>query len=237
MVKFKFQRFLKSLRRMLILSESAKKEALIYNLKIIIDGIEQVVATNKQHHILSIANSIRTICHNSSSSKSILSQLNLIDTDFYSPLESEENLRINTPVLAWPMIKIQETINGNTIVFGAIPHGISTNDKALPFEEWWTEPVVAQNSQVLMRKQIILQTSNKLGGAHLDLETQNQAFRVFKEQAILYLGIRAPGTNKEDENVFPLEIYIAHIIQIGFEVVTSLRKVIPEIDDYLNENY
>lgn len=38
-----------------------------------------------------------------------------------------------------------------------------------------------------------------------------------------------------DENIFPLMIYKAQILQIRFEVVISLRKVISEIDDYLNE--
>lgn len=156
------------------------KKKHLYNLKIIIDGIEQVMAANKQHYILSIANSIRTICHDSSSLTSILSQLDLINTDFYSPTKSEENLRINIPVLAWPKIKIQGTVKENVIVFETIPHEISMNDKTLPFKQWWNKPVIAQNSQVLTRKQIILQTSNKLGETHLDLETRNQAFRIFK---------------------------------------------------------
>lgn len=215
------------------MNDEFKKEVLVSNLKIIIDGINQIINTNKDHHILSIANSIRTICHDSNNSRSILNQLNLLETDFYSPQGTGDDLRNKTVVLAWPMIKIQETRHEETIDISTIPNGICHNDKLIPFNKWWTEPVVVQNGNILGRKQIILQTTNKLGGAHLDIETQSQAFRTFKEQSVLFLGIQSLSTNEHDENIFPLMIYKAHIIQIAIELVISLRKVISEINEYL----
>jgi hypothetical protein len=110
-----------------------------------------------------IAVTIRTLIHDTPKSVSLLHQLNAkniisVPTSFGHAKKLPKNFK---PVSMFPMLAISSS-GGTTS-----PFPLPDPPTNLPVEEWWNEIVWIQES-TLTRKQIVLNTANKEGGAHVE---------------------------------------------------------------------
>ena len=87
----------------------------------------------------------------------------------------------------------------------------------LPFSDWWNEIVlVVEQGVFFSRKEIILQTADKDGGAHVDKKLTSEYERLTQNFAFLsYL-----DGDEEKSEAFS-EYYLFYIRQIAYEVLHS----------------
>src|ERR1700677_3549267 len=123
-----------------------------------------LVLDDNYREAVRVATAIRVICHNTKQSKSLLAHLDCLD----------------------PIMLSTGAIIGPNVIFGESgltqlqvgPQGVGIRpalDKGpfkrfIPFNEWWKERVYVQNTLSLTRERLVLDASNKDGGAHVDAE-------------------------------------------------------------------
>lgn len=87
----------------------------------------------------------------------------------------------------------------------------------VPFGRWWSEPVIIDsNRETWSRKELVLNISNKDGGAHVDPDLPEKLENISKKNAMAWVKTEGgPLDNRPD---------LASIRQIAFEVQQSIEK-------------
>ena len=119
--------------------------------------------------MLSAAVTIRTLCHTTGRSTSLLAQLGITDQfPFIDGLPDWQREMLSRgrgflPGLA--LVELGQDDAQYVPVFRQMPH-----ERRVSLEEWWKTPVSRDtNGNTFTRRNLVLATANKDGGGHVDL--------------------------------------------------------------------
>ncbi|PHI37541.1 hypothetical protein CBQ28_09255 [Pseudoalteromonas sp. GCY] len=163
-----------------------------------------------------IAQIIRVLVHDTKVSTSILNHLKLksgfkfLDTSTHYPKnELAPKVGLLSISFAGPKVRFTPHLAG----------AIEKNHRPyIEFFDWWSKQVVLScGGQELTRKDIVLFTSNKAGGAHLDIDMPKHLYDLLNHKGIGLI------TNDEEELKNGLHCSVR---QIGFELEHSIRRMI-----------
>lgn len=160
-----------------------------------------------------LASTIRLLAHDTSVSRSLLSQLNLKSQNFHDTT-----------------IEIDRTNNAaqSTLVAVSVaPQGVkhvplldSDSDRVqlVDFKTWWNKAVTRDLAgRELTRRDLVLAIANKDGGAHVDPALDEEYARLSRKNALgRYIG-------KETETIPLIGVELVSIRQIAHEVLKSLK--------------
>jgi len=106
--------------------------------------------------------------------------------------------------------------------------GNADKEKMIPFEEWWTEPVLKDSKQnCFSRRDLVSHVANTDGGAHVDSDFTEAYMALSRQNSI--------GVTFERGNlILPIEgrIELGCMRQIAHEVLATLHmgtsRIVPE---------
>lgn len=158
----------------------------------------------------------RILVHDTSSSKSLLSQLNVKDKmDF---LDTSGNITKKESVATCNFVLLQyELFSGQSEILPCLENHVEKQN--LPFNDWWEKTIYydPNTNNYLTRKLLILTVANKDGGAHIDSHIDNKTYvDLTKNNAFGWkatINGNAINTSKA--------LY-AMVRQVAFEVISSL---------------
>lgn len=178
-----------------------------------------------------IAVAIRVLIHDTNSSTSLLKHLNkkqilFFDTSNYNP----NNLLTEIPMVIMRIGRgSSKNISGS--FHPALDQGPPLPVKKVHFDDWWEHSVVLRDKSgiELNRKSLVLEVSNKEGGAHVDEKVKKHIYKLLRENTTGW-GLVENGTLKDFYNTpaFPT------IRQIAHELLMTLK---PEFPDYFDGSY
>jgi len=159
-----------------------------------------------------LAATIRVLLHDSKTSKSLLSQLNMKNIDFFdSATDYDPQNRLSHHGLV--CISLGPSGSRYTAMLDDVP----TKMRKVSFKEWWNKIIFADTQKrLLSRQKIILIAANQDGGAHIDPELNETYAAISKEGA---LGWMIEDQTKKRPLDWPER---AAIRQIAHEVLKSL---------------
>jgi len=172
-----------------------------------------------------LAIAIRILVHDTSESKSLLTQLNKKDILFYDTASvfDPSNLIAHIGLV---MIRMKGGMGISTGEYLAGLDDIPPNklNKKAPFNDWWNKIVIVDSDRnQFTRKSLILNVANKDGGAHVDstLDEEYVALSRFNSMSwkIVVGGIESPFKNRPE---------LASIRQMTHEVLKTLKDEFPE---------
>ena len=173
---------------------------------------------------LRIAQTLRVLLHDTSSSISLLRQLRIKDVlEFYSTHDESLMTEIWISSLTMPQIGVdvaESTLTGSKI----IPR-ISVTKKVdnIDFMKWWEgENVLIFKGQNWTRKKLVLAASNKLGGAHVEPKPQEDLILLNQETGIFHTAMN--GNVPVPARKLDGDQFSATIRQIGYEFLKTINS-------------
>src|SRR3989339_821003 len=113
-----------------------------------------------------IATCVRILVHDTDSSISLLSQLRFKDTKFYN---TASEYRSTNLLVHMGLVSMRLSTNQDEKYVAFLDDGIPNSQKLVKFDDWWNKIVIKDfNKNTFTRRDIILKTCNKEGGAHID---------------------------------------------------------------------
>lgn len=160
-----------------------------------------------------LAVAIRVLLHDTPQSHSLLGQLGLKSGTF---LDSALPYDPNNPASYHGLI----SFGGTSKKIDYQAHlDEAPSSKRVPFEDWWTSPVIAdQKDQIFCRRDIILTASNQDGGAHVDPKLDDAYAALSRHNSLSSFGMKVDGSAVPIPN--PER---ATIRQIAHEILKSLK--------------
>lgn len=166
-----------------------------------------------------IALQLRILLHHQGQSRSLLEQMGLRNVRF---LDTAGAINPRNLLTSSNLIGIRHDNQGN-VTYMPLFDGVGLS-KQIPFPHWWGEPVIKDNNGRLMnRRQLILSVADQDGGAHIDAELDSM-FHAFSRGNSLGWLIGDGERLRQMEGRPDL----ASIRQIAHEVVSTLRKKVPQ---------
>lgn len=164
---------------------------------------------------------IRVLVHDTTKSTSLLTHLKKKDILFY---DTSSDYNPNNLLSQMMLIMVRIGLHGAEYI-PVLDYGPPIHDfkKKVPFEDWWNKVVfVDKNGKKFARKNLVLDLSNKDGGAHVDhnLDADYTDLTRFNSLGWVFEG----GGNHEDLG----NPVLASVRQISHEVLKSLKDVFPE---------
>ncbi len=180
---------------------------------------------------LSIATNVRVLVHDTNSSTSLLKMMSLKDSiGYYDTSVAKGSISFwkgNFSISGWDLSSLPHiglvgkeiNVLSDTeclIKYTPVYKDWSVKGKPVDFQTWWNTEIFDNNRGVtLTRKDLILNATNKDGGAHID--EPSIAYKAFGKSDVLPFSLNS--IPKTAENI---PIY-ACIAQIGWELVESLK--------------
>jgi hypothetical protein len=168
-----------------------------------------------------IATTVRVLVHDTNQSQSLLKQLNLKSIDFYntSAKLDPKNFATHMGLVFMRM----ELLSGDSEYLPYLDDFLPDSMCLKKFDDWWLEPVIVdKNHNIFTRKDLILATSNKEGGAHVDPKLDIKFENLLRNNSInwyIHSDIGTEPFGKEN-----IQLVMASIRQIGFEMLKTLEK-------------
>ena len=164
-----------------------------------------------------LANTIRVLLHDTSSSNSLLNQLGKKDILFYDTADDYEpkNLMSQFGLLAITIGKKNEYIP-------RLDSDISTLHRTakIPFTNWWEKIVIIDSERnEFSRKDLVLSVCNKDGGAHVDPVLGDDYAKLTREGSLGWQTLDGESLKNAE---------LASVRQIAHEVFKSLEDEFPE---------
>ncbi len=168
-----------------------------------------------------IAVAIRVLAHDTKNSTSILNHLKLKNKiDFWDSADPIiPNNLVSSPALVYLQMKVENGVAQNTYEpkLENSPSGL--NGSWQGFQHWWPSQVVLKdkNKKEFSRKDLILNLSNKDGGAHVDQKLTPDFAKLLKLNSTGWQKMENGKFSDFDNNC----VY-ASVRQIGYEVLKSI---------------
>ncbi|GAA1937101.1 hypothetical protein GCM10009689_16990 [Brevibacterium antiquum] len=185
--------------------------------------------SGRLHEAKRLAVSIRVLLHDTTMSRSLLSQLDLKDRvlflDTAGPV-NERNLMPLTPLVSYRLMTLKSGAAEFTYqpVFYDGPRPKS-GLRALKFEAWWKMMVLRDSTHTkYSRKDLVLFLANSVGGAHVDPQTKPKLEALSRSKSIGFsVGDQFGERPVEQDPILP------YVRQIAFELLETLwhRQLIP----------
>lgn len=162
---------------------------------------------------------IRVLLHDTGQSISLLRHLDKKDILFYDTANDYDPMNL-APTTG--LVLIMSGPDGAKYV-PPLDDNIRPQNRKVPFEKWWEKIVIADNQgNKLTRRDIILDVTNKEGGAHIDSKLNEEYARLVKNNTLGWKYVHG------DEEGDMEGIELASIRQITYEVLKSLKDEFPE---------
>lgn len=164
-----------------------------------------------------IALSLRVLLHHYGQSKSLLHQLGLRSGQF---LDTAGPLKPDNHATEFKLVAFEMSPQSVRFLPLIATGGNPENERMVPFEEWWTEPVVKDSKLALFsRKELVSQVADTDGGAHVDPDLTETYMALSRQNSI-------GGTFQRGELTLPLEgrFELACMRQIAHEVLSTLHS-------------
>jgi hypothetical protein len=163
-----------------------------------------------------LATQLRVLLHDTSNSKSLLSQLGVKNTlQFYSSINKREGLRLG-PLTGLILKSLGP--NGGKYVAPLDDFPPDHEFRKIGFDEYWVEPVLTDNrGRSFNRKDLVLTVANQDGGTHVDPGLDEDYVELTQKNSLGWVS----GTGGEKGQPLTGEV-LASIRQIGHEVLKTL---------------
>lgn len=165
-----------------------------------------------------IALQLRVLLHDTNSSNSLLSQLNLKEKLSY--LDSAFPF---DPHNLMPHCGLLFINSNSTIYIPLLNDGPPIPKKFIAFEPWWKNSIVIKDrmGKEFSRKDLILNITNTDGGAHIDRKLNKSYADLSRNNSVgIQLVIKKPDQEKE---IFDMQcVELASVRQIAYELIASL---------------
>lgn len=178
--------------------------------------------TGKKHEAKRLAVTIRVLLHDTSMSMSLLRQLGLKHRLLFLDTAGPVNRRNLLPLT--PMLIFRATMTEGGLVPSYQPvfyDGPRPDSglRALPFDDWWTMMVLRDaDLEEFSRRDLVLYLANKVGGAHVDPDTQERLDTLAKSQTVGFsVGDGRTERRIQEDPILP------YVRQIAFELLEVLR--------------
>lgn len=125
-----------------------------------------------------MATHIRVLFHNTRSSRSLISQLNM---DRISFLDTAGEIRPDTLFPSLSLVNIVQDTSGSHY---RAKLGDTRFQQWVPFQDWWNKVVFASASHKMTRKTLILNMADTDGGAHVDPQLNSEYASLVKKDAL-----------------------------------------------------
>jgi hypothetical protein len=175
-----------------------------------------------------LATVIRVLLHDTSQSKSLLSQLRLKELMLYEDTSLEIRADNLLPTIGLAVMEITRDEMGTTTARYVAPLGelnIDRRHDPKSFSRWWETPVSKDKAgNRFSRKKLVLTASNQEGGAHIDPEL-DAAYDALSRQNSMGWIVKSPTGEGPPLN----DVALASIRQIAFEVDRTLAINLPHL--------
>ena len=170
-----------------------------------------------------IAVVVRVLVHDTGKSKSLLSQLDKKHIRFW---DTSNDLIPDNMMPFAGLVLMRLTAGEGMSYVAALDSYRPQALKSVSFQEWW-EKIVIKDSKgaTFSRKDLVLTSANKEGGAHVD-PTLDRAYADLTRFDSMAWRIRVGGQVGPAENA-PV---LPSIRQIGYEVLKSLMDEYPDLE-------
>ena len=167
-----------------------------------------------------MATAVRTLVHDTKSSKSLLTQLKQKDVSFVDSAGDFSPSNLMSQAL---LLSIQIGSRGGGYV-ASLDRAIGDEPRLIPFDQWWHKIVFANmGEQPLTRKDVVLLLANKDGGAHVDPSIDAHLARVSRLNALQTYEVTPDGTERPiTRPELPAMRQIAH--EVLRALIPSYRK-------------
>ena len=184
-----------------------------------------------------LAATIRVLVHDTKESSSLLTSLQKKDIPFYdSGTDWESDHTVSLTGLA--NMKFSPTSGlEHYAPLDDLQPGRSSKKK-VTFSDWWSKVIYLDNKQKLNRKELILNTANKLGGTHVD-PNLDEAYRRLKSfdsptwkfisREVAFDSSGSEFIVKEAVEDSKKSLLLANIRQVAYEVLKTLKDEFPEL--------
>lgn len=168
-----------------------------------------------------IALALRVLLYDSGKSKSILSQLGIIDK--VKMLNTAAALMSNNLAPTPGLTAIQ--ISGPSAHIRYVPflddHPMPREQQLVSVRRWLKMPIGRSKNESWSRQKLILWVANQDGGAHVDPAMEDLYHELSRANRIGFFATSSDGTEREPSNSYPL----AAIRQIGYEMVCTAKRL------------
>ena len=168
-----------------------------------------------------LAVTARVLIHNTKQSKSLLAQLKLMPRMGFlcTARPKSENIIFggNTRLVHISM----GTGGVNYQAVNKIPPIPGHNYKIKLFPTWWNEEVIITDNSSFTRRDIVLNLSNKVGGAHVDPKLNDAFAELLRNNP---LGITGSINDEEPKKIPDIELHTMR--QIAHEIINSIERKI-----------
>lgn len=165
---------------------------------------------------------IRTLVHDTTNSKSLLSQLGKKNIGF---IDTSKEYNPHNLLAHFGLVAMRMSIGGDkpgatyVPLLDDVPFGTV---KTVPFAKWWNQIIFAFKRNIITRKELVLTVANQDGGAHVDPKLDDKYLELSRRNA---LGWTFTGPNVSKEPLKGAEL--ASVRQIAHELLMSLKKSVP----------
>ena len=169
-----------------------------------------------------LATTIRVLVHDTRNSSALLTQLRKMNILFFdSALSFDPNNRLSSNCLTMIRLSKQDGLKmkGDYVAPLDSESPTRSNNKKIGFRRWWDINVVFKEKDggIFKRKDIILNLSNKEGGAHIDPELDESYANLTKFNSLAWK-VYTKDEKKDMGNPVP-----SAIRQIAHEVIKTLQ--------------
>jgi hypothetical protein len=169
-----------------------------------------------------IALSLRVLLHHRGQSKSLLEQLGMRQLEFYDtagPIDPAELLS----KCGFIMMKMSSG-EGKYIPRIAGPPNPNHKIRKIPFNQWWSEPVLkAKDGNLFSRYDLIRNVADTDGGAHVDPGLESAYMDLSRKNSLGWSFVKG-----NIDEAFKGRPELACMRQIAEEVLVTLRENCPE---------
>lgn len=170
-----------------------------------------------------IAVSLRLLCHQTTKSHALLSQLGLLSRVKFLATGMRIDKRNLMPQAPLTMMSVG---SGGASYRPMLDERIA-RPRWIPFDKWWRLKIIRDGKSVeFSRKELVLEIENRDGGAHVDPSLDEAYHRLSRENSMGWLFLREGASPQSSP--FEAGPELATVRQIGHEFYLSLAKYRPE---------
>lgn len=168
-----------------------------------------------------IAAALRLLLHDTGRSQSLLGQLGILKVEFFGTAGSIHPLENLTQHSLLGIEMTASAARYRAPLADRPPHKLSW----MNFEDWWNQPVfLDRQKRVYSRKELVLSVANQDGGVHVDPTLDDTYADLTRGHSVGW----TVNLGGREEPMGPSPALLS-LRQIGFEVLTTIERHVPEI--------
>jgi len=168
---------------------------------------------------------LRTLFHEGKTSRSLLKEMGIREITW---LNTSHGLHLDNQISECSLLTMNVSVGSGGIYLAKCQTQYNLDEyRFIPFSQWWNMPVILdEQKHVINRREIVHYVADTDGGAHVDLELDEEYKEIIKPN---YL-----GWNYGDEingKPFSGKIELICMRQIAFEVLSTIKTKYPRLID------